>query len=637
MESQSRFDGYTTTTLHGGPDSRRSQSFNPNRASREHGLDRLTNNSLGHNAESSSNYNNKNVSYDTRNVQNCDAYLYDNSSSRHSRLAHHRKMQSREEESNNAFKHYTNDADDDELAYASASLAYRREELEARLRGHSTIDSAGSNSIRNRQIDFLDGSTSNVTPTSDELMGRERNTVRNSLDVPMYNGASPLKRQYSTDIRWNGSRFVQQRSWDLHQSQAIVSHDPRGITPSLAVGNRMLSRSVDDSSIMPSTNLKSPHSTRKERLQRGVTYDEDGSKGYKANHQQPEERIPYNGFDGSIKPSVKDNQATYERSELIVRDFKPGYKNILTETVGKDMSGYSLGNEDMSVRNHHLAQPLTNSNNPGQSDPRMANPRQSKVHYDRAGLSYNEPEPIGAGGGVSEDMFVGPDYRHLLNPLDETQTPGIYRKTSKNGSIQWWKDQLLNPNSTYKESVGYNHYSHPSMDKDNYGSSTNRYNVDNSYPMRESNLPDVTVNVTGSQDYNALSNSKSFWSKFNPLGSKRSGDQYNTTIHASSIDGHFMDNNDAKSQYERNLISNYARRMESGPYSSGVSHLENNNLSSMGEGGAYINKNGMPITDQMNYPSMDTSTKNHEYPGFNAILDNQRQKGSNVSIKTYFM
>ena len=231
MESQSRFDGYTTTTLHGGPDSRRSQSFNPNRASREHGLDRLTNNSLGHNAESSSNYNNKNVSYDTRNVQNCDAYLYDNSSSRHSRLAHHRKMQSREEESNNTFKHYTNDADDDELAYASASLAYRREELEARLRGHSTIDSAGSNSIRNRQIDFLDGSTSNVTPTSDELMGRERNTVRNSLDVPMYNGASPLKRQYSTDIRWNGSRFVQQRSWDLHQSQAIVSHDPRGITP----------------------------------------------------------------------------------------------------------------------------------------------------------------------------------------------------------------------------------------------------------------------------------------------------------------------------------------------------------------------------------------------------------------------
>ena len=626
MENQ-RYNGYAAS-LHEIP-SRRPPSIPQHENSVEHGIEVMPND-LGQ-IDSSSTYI-KSISYNT-NPQNCDSYLYSNSSRVNHRPVHKKTFIRSTDIAPEPFKNYTNDTDD-ELAYASASLAYRREELEARLRGHSTIDSVGSNSIRNRQADLLDTATNNLTPTSDVLLPRERSSDRHSLEVPTYNGTNPLKRQYSMDTGWSGNRVTQQRSWDLHNSENIISHNPNGLDVPGANGNKQISRSFDDCSILPSSSLeKSPLTPRKRNLERGVTYH--GEDGVEYNHIrsstcQSGRANQYRDY-GQIKTSVGNNPPSYG-SETIVRDFKPGYHNVLDAAETNDI-GFSYTDE-ISVRNRRLINKMTNSNGNdfnGTKDPRIATLRQSEKHYDG---SYSESKHMGGVGIMNEEMFMEPDYHHLLNPQNESQTPDAYRKmASKNGSMQWWKNQLANKNSTYNDLIGYN-YAHPN-DMNDSGSNINMYKRNDVYPSRDPNLPDVTVNITNAQHYNSPSGNKSFWSKFNPLGSKNNENEFNTTLTGSSMSNHIMDNNVSKtSHYDQNLASNFGNRTEtrSGHYNDNLNSYNNNNSKNIsGEGGYISNKNNVTINDQMSYPSMDIRMNNNSYAGFSSILDNQRPKGFNVS------
>ena len=632
MENQP-YNGYGTTRHEG--HSRRSQPITQHGDSIGLGIDVMSN-SMGQHMESPSTYI-KGVAYNTT-TQNCDSYLYGNSSRVENRSIDGKTefIQSRDVTST-PFKCYNNDTDD-ELAYASASLAYRREELEARLRGHSTVDSVGSSSTRNRHSDILDMAANNLTPTSDVLLNRERSTMRNSLDVPSFNGTNPLKRQYSTDTRWSGNRFIQQRSWDLHTSQPSVTQDPNRLAPPTLNGRRGLSRSFDDSTITQSGNMKPSHSSRKRALERGVTYHGNEGTEYhqdciSTSHAGKE---PQYGEYTLSKCSVTEHQTPFG-NETIVRDFKPGYQNVLNRS--NEIPSYPYISES-SVRNRRLGQKMTNDNEYQNTTENrvVANLRQSQKHYD-ANVSYSEPskQMAGcAGSGVNDEMFMEPDYSHLLNPQNENHTPEIYRKASKNGSIQWWKDQLTITSSAYKDSNGYN-YTHHENNLANNRNINNRYKESNLYPIRDTNLPDVTVNVTNSQQhYNALSSNKSFWSKFNVMGSKAGGSQYNTTLHAPSI-GLIDNENVSKSHYDPNISSNFDGRREDGQhhYNSNINNSFNNqniNNNVGGREGLYINKNGMPLNDQINYQSMDQRMTNNSYVGFNTILDNQRQKGLNVSI-----
>ena len=632
MENQP-YNGYVTG-LHEGH-SRRSQPIaqHGNSIGLGSGLGSIgvvMSNSMGQHIDSPSRYV-KGVAYNTPTTQNCDSYLYGNSS-RDENSSIDRKtafIQSRDVTSN-SFKSYTNDTDD-ELAYASASLAYRREELEARLRGHSTIDSAGSNSTRNRHSDMLNMAANNLSPASDVLMSRERSPLRSSLDVPSFNGTNPLKRQYSTDTRWGGNRFTQQRSWDLHTSQPSVTQDPNRLAPPTLNGSRGLSRSFDDSAIMQSSNMKSSHSSRKRALERGVTYH--GNEGTEYHQDCHTGKEPQYGEYTLSKSSLTEHPPPFGR-ETIVRDFKPGYQNILNGSGSNELPSYPYISES-SVRNRRLGQKLTNNNEyDNTTDHRVENLRQSQKHYDE-NAPYSESKQMS--NGVNDEMFMEPDYRHLLNPQNENHTPEAYRKASKNGSIQWWKNQLNNTSSGYKDSIGYN-YTHHENSLANSRNINNGYKESNLYPIRDTNLPDVTVNVTSSQQhYNDLSSNKSFWSKFNVMGSKDGGSQYNTTLHAPTIDGgHLMDNeNVSKSHYDPNISSNFDGRREDGHhYNSNINNSFNNqNINNIEERqGLYMNKNGIPINDQINYQSMDERMPNNSYVGFSTILDNQKQKGVNVSI-----
>ena len=642
---------YNYGTAHREGSNRRSQPFNQHASSIEHGSNEMSNN-LG-NISSRSTYM-KGASYDGTS-QNCDPYLYDTSSrgtdnqvNRKDRLLSRGRMA-------NSHKSYPNDTDD-ELAYASASLAYRREELEARLRGHSTIDSIGSDSIRNRHSDGLGLSGSNFTPTSDVLLSRDQSAGRNSLEVPSFNTAPNLKRQYSTDARWNGgSRFIQQRSWDLHNSQTLVSHDPSGLAPPALNGSRGLSRSFDDSCITQPRNDKSPlaSTTKRAVLERGITYHGDDGDSYHQDYaQQPPaghavgKNSQYENY-GINKGSNADHTSNYG-NETIVRDYKPGYQNIMNGS-GTNGIDYSYASQS-SVRNRRFSQNMTNQDgyHHDTTNHRPTNNRQSQKHpYQGNHDGYLKGSKHVQGVIPNDDSFIEPaDYRQLLNPQNDNHTPGVYRKTSKNGSIQWWKDQLSNSHLPYKDSTGYG-YSHP----DDQRSSNNRsmqpgFKNDEIYPLnRNSNLPDVTVNVTNSDhDYNALSGNKSFWCKFNPLGPKGGRNQYNTTLQAPSMNGQMINNTDnSKSisydQHDQGMGFGGGHQ-DRGNYNNNVAHynnhISNNNMGGGGGGDMYHpNENNLGMNNQMNYQSMNANGMNHNYNnsnvGFSTILNQSRKKGFNVS------
>ena len=655
MENQP-YNSYGTV-LHEGS-SRRSQSFNQHGSSIEHSNDPAISNNCG-NITAPSSYL-KGVSYDGTN-QNLNPYLYDNSSREPNNSMRRKEtfVTPRDRASNN-HKSYPNDTDD-ELAYASASLAYRREELEARLRGHSTIDSIGSSSIRNRRSDVLDLAGTNFTPTSSEvLLSRDPSLGRNSLEVPSFNTAPPLKRQYSTDARWNGgNRFVQQRSWDLHNSQTLVSHDPSGLAPPTM--NRGLSRSFDDSCINQVRNDKSPLSTRKRAvLERGVTYHGDDPAEYQQDCAAPStaghvggKNTQYESY-GVNKGSTVEHQSSYG-NETIVRDFKPGYRNMIN---GSGTNGINFPYTDQSsVRNHQFQQKLGSQDgyhHSNTTDHRLVNVRQSEKLYGNNNAYHEGSKHVQ--GVTNDDSFIEPaDYRHLLNPQNEDHTPGVYRKSSKNGSIQWWKDQLSNSHLPYKDPSGYG-YTHP----DDQRGSNNRnmqtgFKDDQMYPLnRNPNLPDVTVNVTDSEhDYNALSGNKSFWCKFNPLGSKGGRNQYNSTLQAPSINGHMINNTDntkMNSYDQQSPRLGFGGRQEDmgGHYNNNLQHfndhmVSNNNIEngiSVGNGQNYnLNENErrQGMNKQMNYQPMNEGINNHNssYVGFSTILDHQRQKGFKVSSIYY--
>ena len=650
MENQP-YNGYGTNLREGS--SRRSQSFNQQSSSIDIGADGMSSN-MGDMTTSSSYM--KGVSYD-QTTQNCDPYLYGNSSRgpNGSVQRKDRFIRSRDRMPNN-HKSYPNDTDD-ELAFASASLAYRREELEARLRGNSTMDSVGSNSIRNRQSEILGLSSINFSPTSQEIMSRNPSAGRNSLEVPSFNTAPPLKRQYSTDARWNGgNRFIQQRSWDLHNSQTLVSHDPTGLAPPSMNESRGLSRSFDDSCITQPRNDKSPLSTNRKRavLERGVTYHGDDTMEYHQDYVAPSSAVHVGGKSNQHdeyminKGSSVDHRPSYT-NETIVRDYKPGYKNIINES-GTNEIDYPYDTQS-SVRNRQYQQKLTNQDeyhhnttNHGHLDARQSD----KHHYRGSNTSYLDGSKHAQG---IDDNFIEPaDYRHLLNPQNENHTPGVYRKASKNGSIQWWKDQFSNSNVPYKESSGYG-YCHPEDQRDsNNRTMQNSFKDAEIYPLNQnSTLPDVTVNVTGSDhDYNALSGNKSFWCKFNPLGSKGGRSQYNTTLQEPSINGQMInstDNTKSHSFDQHNQHVGFGGRQEDmGHYNNNVthfnSHMSNNNMGGISSGGGvgniYPNENSHGMNSQMSYQQMNERMNNNNnsnsYAGFNTILKHQRKNGFNVSI-----
>ena len=642
------YNGYGSNLREGS--TRRSQSFNQQSGSIEIGADGMSSNM--DNMTTSSAYM-KGVSYD-QTTQNCDPYLYGNSSRgpNGSVQRKDRFMRSRDRMPNN-HKSYPNDTDD-ELAFASASLAYRREELEARLRGNSTMDSVGSNSIRNRQSEILGLSSINFSPTSQEIMSRNPSAGRNSLEVPSFNTAPPLKRQFSTDARWNGgNRFIQQRSWDLHNSQTLVSHDPTGLAPPSMSESRGLSRSFDDSCITQPRNDKSPLSTNRKRtvLERGVTYHGDDTMDYHPDYVAPSSAVNVGGKSTQHdeyminKGSSVDHCPSYT-NETIVRDYKPGYKNIINES-GTNEIDYPYDTQS-SVRNHQYQQKLTNQDeyHHNTTDHRHLNARQSEKHHYRG----NNPSYLDGSKHAQgiDDNFIEPaDYRHLLNPQNENHTPGVYRKASKNGSIQWWKDQFSNSNVPYKETSGYG-YCHPEDQRD-----LNNRNIQHGfkdaeiYPLNEnSTLPDVTVNVTGSgHDYNALSGNKSFWCKFNPLGSKGGRSQYNTTLQPPSINNQMIhDTNNTKSHSFDQHIGFGGGQEDMGHYNNNVArfnnHMSNNNMGGSSSGGGvgnmYPNENSHGLNSQMSYQQMNERMNNNNnsnsYAGFNTILKHQRKNGFNVSI-----
>ena len=280
------------------------------------------------------------------------------------------------------------------------------------------------------------------------------------------------------DPKWNGNRFVQQRSFELPPSQNALNQDHLQVPHPSMRGGRGPSRSFDESSLLneTSTNTRSDIPNKRRPLLRDQTYvgEEEGKYPLNPNSSLPNlEAKAYRSC--GVRGGVKNNQSVYG-GETVVRDYKPDFDKFPNVSTGQEI-GYPGFSE---LFNRDLARDITNPNDGG-----YRNTDNSRVVKDSMGQQiaygsrdntgsarpyktinleerainvsdgrerfyqgigkadkcyetsqpYPETQYVGTNSS-NEDAFVEHDYRQLLHPPSDHQVALMSKKASKNGPIQ---------------------------------------------------------------------------------------------------------------------------------------------------------------------------------------------------------
>ena len=439
---------------------------------------------------------------------------------------------------------YTND---DELAFASASLAYRREELEARLRGNATIG-RGMEIGRSRHGNISNESGLALNNGHHHSSDINVGNIRHSLDIPgdIQNvHPSIFRNQASIHSRWGnegGSRLIQQRSFELHPQ----TNHHGGLAPPSS--ENVARRSFDDASYHQMLNARmadtSTHTSN--NANRNSEREEHYVGGADTNNfplnSLPTGKTSLDGkpyFDHPPGKAIRDNHQTGYGNETIVRDYKPKYSPLYKNRTERGNADFLRFNEPSACNNIQLNQTNSTCAN---NNPRvlydMTGSKKTALHNVAAAAHKNpffqahmRQSEKGGGfsasmnnysdgnydaGGISngDDQFCEQDYHRQLiidheNCLQQPSSE-MGKKGLKSRPIQWWKEQL---SSTSNLSYGRsnNRYDYDSYSAD--GRVTNgemRNKGALLYPtIHGGNLPDVTGSILNPTDqYHSSSNFK---------------------------------------------------------------------------------------------------------------------------------